>query len=152
MREYTGVTDLTDDPVELQVAREEATAQGRSWAKRQRSVDEQCSVPKPAKRPRTKSYEFNLAVHTMLLHHTGRGLEQFVTTDAEGNPVDPHDWKFLSLSPDQGPDCKCGTNNLTYGPLMLNIDVVDDFTHGGHNDVKGAWKFVGILWFQVFPS
>ena len=112
------------------------------WAKRQAGIP--LNVDRPKKVPRLKSLQFISAVDNMLVTHTGSGLEAFATKVGGNNELDPFEWKFLSLAPDQGPDCKCGVNYLTYGPPALNIDVTDDMSHGAWNDVRLMLKDSGV--------
>lgn len=116
----------------------------REWA--QRNVGQDIEIGRPKKKPRLESFQDLVALDNMLSVGTGSGLSQFSTVDEQGHEQPPEEWRILSLSPDQGPDCKCAVNFLQFSGMSLVVDCCDDMSHGAWNDIRamlkgsGAWS------------
>lgn len=94
------------------------------------------------KRHRTKSFEWLLAVHNALATSVGRGLDAFhIPVDTK---TSAWSWPALSIAADQGPDGMRAMNACQFGPLRVNVDRVDDPSHGCHNDIVASIRSCGL--------
>jgi hypothetical protein len=129
--------------VELEEAKAQMQDVSRLWLKR-KAEGQDVFVPKPPKRPRQKAYDALLTWDNLLLQYRCRGLEALLTLNPDKTEKDPYDWEFGVVAKDQSSDGKCAYYYCAFF-LGLNLEEVDDESHGAWNDTKNAIKDAG-LW------
>jgi len=109
------------------------------------SADAKDTRLKVVARLRQKTFANMMAVHNMLVVHTGHGLERYWVPDPHGVWDDPFNVDSFNMAIDMAGDNTCMDHFWGY-EVKINNSTDYDNSHGVHNDAsKNTLKEVG-LW------